>query len=251
MSNRYAETFEQRGHPYDQAMQWFPSCRDLEFIRLFDQIDVKGCHTVLDLPSGGGYLERFLPEYSSLDSVDPSSPFRKSELIYPIDLENLSLPENHYDLVVSLAALHHIDNKSGFLTSVSNALRPGGMCCFADVAANSGISHFLDEFAGTHNTTGHKGSYLEIDIPYPGYSSDHQLKLVEHALKPCPWIFNNVHGMVDFCRLLFGLKGVSDHKLQDALSEYVGFTEATSTNGAREVHLLWELLYITFQKTPV
>ena len=133
MSSQYADTFGQRGHPYDQAMQRFPDSRNFEFIHLFDQVDLTKTRRTLDLPSGGGYLSQFLPEHCVLDSADPSSQFRKSEAIYELNLESLVLPESHYDLVISLAALHHIENKSGFLNSVANALKPGGFCCFSEL----------------------------------------------------------------------------------------------------------------------
>ncbi|KEI71717.1 methyltransferase domain-containing protein [Endozoicomonas elysicola] len=248
MSSQYADAFEQRGHPYDQAMQRFPDSRNFEFIHLFDQIDLTKARRILDLPSGGGYLSQFLPEHCELDSADPSSQFRKSDAIYELNLESLVLPESHYDLVISLAALHHIENKPGFLNSVANTLKLGGFCCFSDVAADSGISHFLDKFAGKYNLTGHKGSYLQIDAPYPGYMSQKQLSLVEHALKPCPWVFKNKTEMVEFCRLLFGLKAVSNQQVLDALSFYVGYTDITNSQGEPGVSLKWELLYITFQK---
>ncbi len=247
MSNRYAETFEQRGHPYDQAMMRFPDCRSREFIRLFDHLDLQVCSKVLDLPSGGGYLDRFLPDHCLLDSADPSTPFRTSGAIYPIDLENLTLPAGYYDLVISLAALHHIQNKTGFLRSVVEALKPGGRCCFADVAADSGVRRFLDEFAGRYNNTGHSGHYLEVDTPYPGAMDHENLVLIEHALKPCPWVFPDTEAMIEFCRLLFGLKQVSDQQILTALDHYIGFSQIHNSQGELETHLHWELLFITFQ----
>lgn len=248
MSNQYADTFDQRGHPYDQAMQQFPDSRNNEFIHLFEHTDWKKTKSLLDVPSGGGYIKRFIPDHCTLDSVDPSTPFRTSEAIYTVDLESLTLPECRYDQVISLAALHHIDNKSGFLHSVVHALKPGGIICFADVAKESGISRFLDDFAGQFNTTGHCGNYLEVDEPYPGFTLHENLSLIEHTVKPCPWVFDQITDMVNFCRLLFGLNKVSNQSILDALDHYIGFSETSGTNGRPCVQLHWELLYITLQK---
>ena len=247
MNNKYADTFEQRGHLYDLAMQSFPDSRNNEFERLFDVIDMQQVKTVLDLPSGGGYLARHLPAHCHLTSVDPSQPFHTSEEIKYIDLENLDLPEQSYDLVITLAALHHVDNKKGFLTSVTRTLKPGGYCSFADVAAGSGIGRFLDEFAGTYNGTGHQGDYLEVDAPYPGLNELSGIKLVEHAIKPCSWVFSSEQDMVEFCRLLFGLKEVANHEILAALEKYVG-VEVSGDGEQGTVQLKWELLYITMQK---
>ncbi len=243
MNNKYADTFQQRGHPYDLAMQLFPHSRDQEFKRLFDLLDTSHIENVLDLPSGGGYLSHHLPDHCRLYSADPSQPFRKSDTIKTIDLENLTLPAESFDLVISLAALHHINNKEGFLASVAQSLTAGGYICFADVAANSGISHFLDDFSGLHNGTGHQGAYLQVDKPLPGSATIADLHLLEHAVKSCSWLFNTKQDMVYFCRLLFGLKTVDDQDIYNALDNYVGF-EITNAG----VELKWELLYITMQR---
>ena len=243
MNNKYADTFEKRGHPYDLAMQRFPDSRNQEFERLFDSIEMQHVHHVLDLPSGGGYLARHLPSHCLLSSVDPSQPFHTSDEIRYIDLENLMLPDESYDLVVTLAALHHVDNKAGFLTGVGKALTPRGYCCFADVAAGSGISDFLDDFAGKYNGTGHKGDYLDIDAPFPGLFDQQCMQLVEQAIRPCPWVFDSEQDMVVFCRLLFGLQQVADHEILAALKHYVGVDVSDE-----KVQLNWELLYITLQK---
>lgn len=243
MNNKYSETFNLRGHPYDQAMQQFPHSREAEFLRLFDAIDFSGIQSVLDLPSGGGYLARFLPDHCILTSVDPSKPFQVSGGVMPVDLEHLDLKFANYDLVVSLAALHHVDNKQNFLRVVSRALNPGGYFCVGDVAADSGISRFLDEFAGQYNGTGHNGNYLEVDEPFPGLDSAVSLQVIEHVLKPCHWLFSSVPEMVRFCRLLFGLEGVSDRQIQEALQKYVGYNIAGD-----HVALEWELLYIVLKQ---
>ncbi len=43
------------------------------------------------------------------------------------DLENITLPEQRYDLVFGWMALHHVRNLSGLYTQVRGALRPGGV----------------------------------------------------------------------------------------------------------------------------
>ncbi|WP_330924157.1 class I SAM-dependent methyltransferase [Candidatus Sororendozoicomonas aggregata] len=243
MNNKYTDTFQQRGHPYDLAMQLFPHSRDQEFKGLFDLLNTRHVKNVLDLPSGGGYLSQHLPDHCRFYSADPSQPFHTSDTIKPVDLENLDLPAESFDLVISLAALHHIDNKEGFLASVAQSLTANGYACFADVAAGSGISHFLDDFAGLRNGTGHRGVYLQVDTPFPGSAGITDLHLLEQAVKPCGWLFNNEQDMVYFCRLLFGLNAVDDQDIYNALNTYVGFK---TTNAG--VELKWELLYITMQR---
>ncbi|PJE80646.1 hypothetical protein CI610_00385 [invertebrate metagenome] len=243
----YAETFNQRGHPYEQAMIRFPDARKREFQRLLDHVVLNPRPVVLDIPSGGGYLSRFLPASSRLVSVDPSDPFQCADGVNSVDLENLSLPKSRYDFVVSLAALHHVKNKKHFLQAVEKSLISGGYCCFADVATGSGISAFLDEFAGKYNGMGHAGAYLEVDSPFPGFHNDLGLTIRDHSVKACPWIFDSEDNMVKFCRLLFGLFDVKDDFIREALGDYIGFNHVDQENNKR-VHLNWELLYITLHK---
>ena len=243
MNNKYSETFDFRGHPYDQAMRQFPCGRDAEFLRLFDLVDFADVQSVLDVPSGGGYLAKFLPQNCLLTSIDPSKPFQVSEKVGVVDLENLLLGSAQYDLIVSLAALHHIENKKGFLQAVSSALKPEGYFCVGDVVAGSGISRFLDEFAGRFNGAGHCGKYLELDEPFPGLDLAGDLQVVEHTQKSCPWVFESEMEMARFCRLLFGLRAVSDQEILAALQHYVGYKSVGS-----KIELDWKLLYIVLKR---
>jgi SAM-dependent methyltransferase len=239
----YNDIFKQRGHLYDQAMKKYSYARDHEFTQLFTYVDFTNIINIADIPSGGSYLTRFLPSNCQIDAIEPCdslshTPSQHSNHL----LENISLPTHHYDLVVCLAAIHHISNKQLFIGSLYNALKNNGYLCIADVAHNNTINVFLDEFAGRHNGTGHSGEYIDSST-ITGIIEPLGGVILSNKEIPCPWVFSDEESMLDFCKLLFGLKNISDEELLQALNHYVGISYNEST-----VQLQWQLLYATIKK---
>ena len=243
MKSDYELIFEQRGREYGEAMQRFPTARRAEFLRLFDGVDLGAVRTMADIPSGGGYLSAFVPDACDIDYIEPCGEFRPQNAHQTdVGLEEIVLAEASYDVVVCLAAVHHVKAKTTFLGNLYAALKPGAVLCLGDVAAGSSISRFLDDFAGRHNGTGHRGMYLEPDTV-----ADILRALGAEILccesKPCPWRFDTKADLLAFCRLLFGLKNLKDAELMEALEHYVGVTEHDAG-----VALNWRLLYVNARK---
>lgn len=242
MSSDYKRIFEQRGLTYNAAMQAFPRARDAEFAMLFDSINTASVSIAADVPSGGGYLQPHLPKKVTVDAFEPCDEFKTHQHGSPIDLENLSLEANRYDLVVSLAALHHVSNKQLFMQRCYEGLKPFGYLCIADVPANHSIGRFLDDFAGLHNGTGHSGDYLQVDQTEL-QARNQGFTVINSQVKYCPWVFANQDDMLTFCRGLFSLSNVDQQMLLEALDHYVGISTY-----ADKVILNWELLYLSLQK---
>jgi SAM-dependent methyltransferase len=243
MKSEYELIFEQRGQEYDAAMQRFPLARKAEFERLFDEVDFSSIKHLADIPSGGGYLRAFAPEHCEIDYIEPCGDFRPDNA-HQVDvgLDEIVLPIEAYDLIVCLAAIHHVKAKRVFLNNMYKALKPGAYLCIGDVLRESPIANFLDHFAGKHNGTGHAGRYLEIDtvpdILEPGGSV-----ILTNEEKRCSWRFSDEADMLAFCRLLFGLKNLGNQDLLRALEEYVGVLRLEDG-----VALDWRLLYVTVKK---
>lgn len=239
----YQDTFQQRGHHYDQAMQLCPDARDREFKQLFTGVDRSRLRRVLDIPSGGGYLQRYLSAQTELYSLDPCENFRALAGGGSMNIETLALPDGHFDAVVCLAALHHISNKQAFVEALWRALAPGGYLLIADVAAGSGEAKFLDEFAGRFNQTGHAGQYWSAGLAPEYLAKRADAELQTYAMRECDWHFSEQHQLLAFCRHLFGLAAVDDKALLAALQEYVGIS-----HNSLGVQLHWQLVYLQCQK---
>jgi len=243
MTSEYEEIFARRGHSYDAAMQKYPRARDSEFENLFNACTPAPLSTVLDLPSGGGYLNRHLPAGCLIESAEPSDQFSNTiHLTREVDLENLQLKSDYFDVLICLAASHHIENKQGLFHSAFQALNRGGHFLLGDVLSGSPIAEYLDGFTSQYNGTGHDGDYLTIEL-CEKLASEAGFTIVDVKEYPCPWSFNDTEELAEFSCLLFGMKNVCKQRLLDTLNDKIGISKT-----ADGVQLDWRLLYLTAQR---
>ena len=243
MTSDYEEIFARRGQSYDAAMQKYPRARDSEFENLFNAFTPAPRSIVLDLPSGGGYLSGHLPAGCLIESAEPSDQFSTaSHLTREVDLENLQLKSSYFDVLVYLAASHHIENKQGLFHSAFKALKHGGHFLLGDVLSGSPIAEYLDGFTSQYNGTGHEGDYLTIEL-CEKLASEAGFTVVDAKEYPCPWNFRNLEELAEFSCLLFGMTGVSRQRFLDALNDKIGISRT-----ADGVQLDWRLLYLTAQR---
>ena len=72
----YKDIFNKRGKAYHEAMALAPDARKQEFDLILEQAQIKEGQTICDMPSGGGYLQYYLPEFDiDLISVESSREF--------------------------------------------------------------------------------------------------------------------------------------------------------------------------------
>lgn len=232
MNPEYAGIFQQRGHPYHDAMAAFPNARDNEFDGLFAARPLQDGEAVIDLPAGGAYLARRLGTQANVTSLEITPGFSTDAVV--VDPTELGAYAG-YDRAVCLAALHHFDDPLGFLGRLRDTLKPDGILHVADVPANSPLCEFLDGFVGRYNATGHAGHYLPADPAH--YASLGKVSRCEET--SCPWRFASETDMLSFCGRLFGLVDYPEDELRDALHDLVGVRE-----DAQGVQLDWRLLYI-------
>ncbi len=241
----YRDTFNHRGASYHQAMQQYPAARDREFQLLFADLDLSPIQRVVDIPAGGGYLQRYLRPEMELYEYDLSATFlQSSSSVLPIDPDVMALPEGYFDLGICLAALHHIQNKALFLQRILHSLKPGGYLCIGDVKNNSKEAVFLDQFAGEYNGTGHQGEYLEDETASLRLLVGGQVQILRCQYQSCPWGFADESELLSFTRHLFGLcAALSNAELLDVLQQQIGIS-----SHVQGLQLQWGLLYITLQK---
>jgi SAM-dependent methyltransferase len=231
----YGEIFTQRGDAYHGAMLRHPHARDAEFARLFEGTPAHTGQRVLDLPSGGGYLRRWLPDDVEVLCLELTHGFGNDVPVYD---PAQPWPHGSFDHAVCLAALHHIEDQSVFLRTLLTRLHPRGTLHLADVARGSGVARFLDGFVGRYNVTGHEGSYLAADPAWFAKLGS-VIRLGELA---CPWHFTDEARMLEFCAGLFGVIDCPPTALREALGDLVGFRHVEG-----EVVVDWRLLYVDIQ----
>lgn len=231
----YNNIFRHRGQAYDLAMNKYPNVRDKEFYSLFSRLPIQKTETILDVPSLGGYLKKYCLQDTTVLSLDFSQSINNIPIVSPYEIWNIP----NIDRVVCLASIHHIQNLDLFLENLSLNIKNGGLLHLADVSVDSNIAIFLDEFVGKYTSTGeHKGSYYDWNnIQFPKNLSIMSINDIE-----CPWTFQSEDSMIDYCKLLFDLRNISDQDLLHGLQKYVGYTDINNS-----IYLNWHLTYIDLQ----
>lgn len=225
----YGANFAERGAGYDDAMTSQPRARDEEFGFVVGLTGVRPSDRVIDIPSGGGYLARYLPAGVDYVAVECSSSFaaRGSErglTVVEGDLDGTFLPARCADVVVSVAGVHHEDDPVALLDSWRRLLRPGGRLVVADVAADSAVASFLDDYVGKHNGIGHVGRYLPPDMERRARDTGYvDVRIVDGAYH---WWFPDEEALGRFCIALFGLERVAPSHVIEAARRTLGFDAA-------------------------
>jgi len=234
----YKQIFDQRGQLYHRAMEALPACRAEEFLSVIGEADIAPGMTVIDAPSGGAYLADHLSGVT-LVGLESSPAFaalakERAEAVLLVDDNTFPIADASVDRVLSIAGLHHIEDKTGFFAEVRRVLKPGGRAVLADVAENSPVRRFLDDFVGAYNETGHSGWYF--DTATRGELQGAGLKVVRERPLRFRWHAPDRRQLADFCRTLFGMVRTDNATVAEGISRYLGFHETPG-----DCALNWEL----------
>lgn len=240
----YEEIFAARGNSYDQAMRAVPNARDEEFELIVNALNLETIQTLADIPAGGGYFERYLPESIKWLNFEPCAEFTGHQILSENEFSMSNLPWEHssIDAAVSIAGVHHLADKSNLWQEIQRILSPEGQFVIADVKEGSQVSLFLDDFVGQYNVTGHEGIYLTDTTSNSLVEAGLNINYTkEHEFK---WHFASVSQMAGFCTRLFGLQNVSQNTVLENIERYLGINHEVS--GA--VSLNWSLMLIVGTK---
>ena len=235
----YGAIFDLRGSLYHQAMVSFPKARNAEFSAVFSKVPLVGGELIVDVPSGGGYLEAFLKRVKpnsifSVQNLEFASGFGSAPFVVSPGSSWPIAPKS-VDRVICLAASHHLQDLSPLFLNIKEVLKPGGFFHLADISPESGVQKFLESFVHCYTPGGHRGLYRDFfSEAFPSF-----FEVLDISRRPCPWSFKNIDNMLEFCGGLFGLQEYSYDELELALRNCIGVT--AESDG---VKLAWELVYI-------
>ena len=219
-------------------MESVPDARADEFRLPLQLSGVQAGMTLMDLPSGGGYLRRYLAQDIEYLPVETVSGYRRYADVLMGDWADLPVTDQAVDVVLSIAALHHLtDQRIACYREVHRLLRPGGCLVIADVAAGSAASRWLDEFVDQNSSEGHVARFFcpeEIALLTEAGFDVPVARLVEY-----PWYFSDRQQMVRFCRGLFRLDRPTDEAIDNALEQYLG----TKVAADGSLQLNWSLMH--------
>lgn len=239
MFDSYAEIFAERADMYHRAMATFPLARAAEFEAMLEPLDEPGIVSVCDMPSGGGYLAPYLPAGWRYTAIEPSDAFASfcslgdgQELICS-PLTSVPRADGSFDAVISLAGLHHEQDKLSIVREMARLLRPGGRAVIADVAAGSSEGRFLNGFVDANSRLGHRGDFLGAD--FADLVAQSGMRIDSDEQVSTPWRFASAGDSARFATDLFGITA-SIEAVVEALETVIGFDEA-----AGDAALSWSL----------
>lgn len=227
----YNQIFQQRDHLYNEAISICPKAREAERKVLLDLCENPVNKKICDIPAGGGYLaegvfNRF-GQSNTIYCVEPSPVFSssiKSDFyIVNSEMHTVAIQDKYFDLLLSLAGLHHCSNKNRIFREWHRIIKPHGLLAVADVELESGADLFLNGFVDKYNKEGHEGLFFsKKEMKALFINNGFAIKF--NQVKECPWQFESEEQMALFCRKLFALEVVSDNEIIDALHDIVGVT---------------------------
>ena len=243
----YADIFAERGSSYDIAMRRYPHARRAEFAQIIKASKLGPGMRIGDVPAGGGYMSQYLPQGVAYESHEPCASFTNhGAKSTSVGSSLLPLPwaDGELDAVLSLAGLHHLEDKVSLFNECRRVVRPDGKLVISDVAECSSTARFLDGFVGDHNSTGHEGAFLSAqttdELREAGW-------YVESAnLNSFCWCFADVSEMADFTRHLFDVVRVPDDEtMLRAIDKDLGIMEMSPG----VVGMRWELMTIVCSRS--
>lgn len=234
----YHDIFELRGQLYHQAMQKFPDARSSEFLSVIQEAGIEPGMSVVDIPSGGAYLSRYLCDIE-LIGLETSQTFaqlanEKTPNALLFDNNRFPLKDASIDRILSIAGLHHVENKRELFTEMRRVLKPDGRIVVADVAEDSFVRDFLDDFVGRYCETGHSGWYFGDDTRAELH--DAGLNIVDEKRLDYLWYAPDMEQLADFCRLLFGMVNADTDIVADGIRNRLGTRVTDECTG-----LNWQL----------
>lgn len=237
----YEKVFAERGWRYLRALNRFPEARAEEFKTAAIAARVEPGHRVVDVPAAGGMMARYLPEGCSVVRLECAPGFSSGDQLRSharADYSCWPLADASADRVISVAGVHHVEDKRPFYSEGVRCLAPGGVLLLAEVAEGSVIDRFLDGFIDRYNPQGHKGFYLNdqtlVDLQQSGLEIE---SVVEQAYH---WNFAAASDLHAYCSDQFGLKSLAEDQFVAELTEYLPL----EIDQQQRVKLPWVLRHI-------
>ena len=238
----YREVFNNRGESYHAAVLKYPQARRGEFQSLVLEADLQPEHRICDFLAGGGYLTTYLPSQSYSVSVEASSSFHRQRV--PGDAllclsDRLAFKDAVFDRVVTLAGMHHVQNRSRVYAELARILKPGGLLCIGDVDEGSREASFLNGYVHRNVHGGHEGSFLSRK--HLSELSAVGLEIKSDRMRHHVWEFLSHSDLLHFVKLLFGIPHVNGADLSGELIRRGMIIY-------NPLHLHWSLRFITARR---
>ncbi|GAB3023242.1 class I SAM-dependent methyltransferase [Bowmanella dokdonensis] len=250
MFDSYQKIFKSRAWLYHRAMERSPRARDAEFSIALEYLQPKAGQWLADMPAGGGYLKQYLQDDSPhCLFIETTSEFARhcptssgcKSLIG--DFHALPLQDAGVQRMLSLAALHHVEDKLSFFRECARVLDPSGRLVVADVLRDTPQAKFLNEFVHEFNSMGHEGLFWDESVQEQLDANGFRVERAK--LHNFTWNFTTQEEMVSYCRDLFGLDKADEQTILSGIQDYLSPGESDGKH-----RLQWSLYYLSARPAP-
>ena len=247
----YKEIFEQRGHEYNSASLISADARQKEVDTLLDLVQFAPDLRIIDIPAGGGIVAKRIEEralaHDDVICIEPSKRFAAAIpshfSVLHDEIDVISLEDKSVDLILSLAGLHHIDDRQSIYQEWFRLLRPGGQLVVADVRENTPTALFLNGFVNDNNSYGHEGTFIEKN-EFSKQLTTAGFQVVRDELTHVPWHFSNKEQLGKFCKSLFNMDKITAHLVAKGVEDILGISKHKCG-----VNMHWQLQYASATKS--
>ena len=243
MRNHMAVIKRRDSGTYREAMALCPRAREFELRKPIELAAPRAGEVMVDFPSGGSYLQPYLDEICPAATIRAVEHIRDyidaNSTILGGNWERLPFADQSVDVVITLAAIHHVlSGREAFYRECHRVLRPGGRVIIGDVAAGSRPDSFLNEFVDRFSSQGHEAEFLQQKVEEPrlvaaGFSVD------RYEAPVYWWSFPDKPTTIRFCRDLFRLDKATDDEIWQGVGDYLGLDERVD-----EVRMHWQLAFV-------
>lgn len=204
--------------------------------------------TILVVAAGCGFdavgIEAYLePDSANLICLEPSPIFTcsipKRLKVLQTPFHEVPLTDESVDVVLNLAALHHIEIRDEVFNEWARVLKPGGRVVIGDVAQASGNGDFLNDSVDQLTPGGHKGVFLEEGYLTNAFSMRGFTNCTE-GMERYTWNFKDEEAMITFSAKIFGMVNGSREQIKASIDRYLEPKCGGNLSGAR---FAWSLRF--------
>ncbi len=205
----------ERAEGYSAASRAIPNARDAEVTCIEEALaqgGISNAKHVVEIGAGQGFATRVilnnLSERGKVTAVEPSEHMalkapndnRLTKIISSLTSANLL--KDSADMIVSVAAFHHIPNKFQTLLECRSILRDGGKIVLVDVNHGTEAQRWFDFVVRPHCPSSHEADFLDESFVRV-LAERAGLSHLTSYVHPTPWYFQNHDQMVTYARDLF------------------------------------------------
>jgi ubiquinone/menaquinone biosynthesis C-methylase UbiE len=163
---------------------------------------------ILDVGCGDGFHLKLLKEYGeknwTLEGVDLDK--RAAEMagkanlkVHVGTIENLNLPENHYDLAIMIQTIEHVENPDEILTAVKRVLKPNGkLVIVTDNTDSLDFNLFKNAYWGGYHFPRHWNLFNRKSLKKLAEKVGFETADLTTQVSPVNWVYSIHNALVDW-----------------------------------------------------